>query len=125
MRSDRLLAFGAVAALVLFLLSLIEVSDARLQTGDVYPFESIGRLKAMKVGRRFDPIQEFGGSDTTIFVFGVPSGLLEHSAAAVAQFEQTASRANRVAVSLPVCSVTEQKKNPVFVMNHGRWRGNA
>jgi hypothetical protein len=134
MRSDRLLAFGASAALALFLLSLIEVFGARIEMGDVYPvysslrsdaagikayFESIGRLKGMKVSRRFDPLQDFRESDTTLFLFGVPSALLEHSVTAVAQFEQMASHANRVVVGLPVCSVAGQEKNPVLVMK--RW----
>lgn len=134
MRSDRLLAFGAAAALTVFLLSSIELFDARIQTGDVYPvysslrsdaagtkayFESIGRLNGIKVDRWFDPLQEFRGRDTTVFLFGVPPALLEHSAGAVAQFEEIASHSNRVVIGLPVCAIAAAGKNPVISMK--RW----
>jgi hypothetical protein len=116
MRSNRLLSITAILAIALFAVTFIELFDARVQSGDVYPvysslrsdaggtkayYDSINRLEGLAASRRFEPLAASRLSGSTIFLLGVsPQAIAANSST----YQKVAANGNRVVIGLPVCS---------------------
>jgi hypothetical protein len=118
MRNDRLLALGACAAIAVFVLAFIELFEARVQSGDVYPvfsslrsdaggtkayYDSIGKLAAVTIARGFEPIEADRRRGVTVFLLGIPPQALPTVGA---KYQKLADDGNRVVVGLPICGAS-------------------
>ena len=117
MRSSRLLSITAVIAIALFVLAFVEIFNARVQSGDIYPvysslrsdaggtkayYDSINHLEGLSVARGFEPLEASRLSGSTIFLLGVPPQAIPANSST---YQRIAENGNRVVIGLPVCSV--------------------
>jgi hypothetical protein len=122
MRKNRLLSLAACAAIAVFVLTFIELFQARVQSGDIYPvysslrsdaggtkayYESIAKLGGLQVARGFEPLQANRRRGVTVFLLGVsPQAMTAEGA----KYQKLAAEGNRLVIGMPVCSADQAAK---------------